>query len=57
MLPEEVVEGFGLADAQVPARVREVLIMALLRRCAISQGKAAELLPLTLRDLFEVMGR
>jgi predicted HTH domain antitoxin len=57
MLPEEVVVSFGWAEDEVPARVREVLVMELLRRHAISQRKAAELLQLNLRDLFEVMGQ
>ena len=57
MLPEEVIAGFDWAEDQVPARVREVLIMELLRRHALSQRKAAELLRINLRDLFEVMGR
>jgi predicted HTH domain antitoxin len=57
MLPEEVVEGFGWAEDEVPARVREVLVMALLRRHVVSQRKAAELLHLNLRDLFEVMAQ
>ena len=56
-LPEEMVAVFGWAEDEVPARVREVLVMALLRRHAVSQRKAAELLKLSLRDLFEVMGR
>ena len=56
-LPEEVIAAFGWAEGQVPARVCEVLVMELLRRHAISQRKAAELLQLTLRDLFEIMGR
>ena len=57
MLPEEVIAGFGWAEDEVPSRVREVLVMALLRRRAVSQRKAAELLHLHLRELFEVMGR
>ena len=57
MLPEEVIAGFDWAEDQVPARVREVLVMELLRRHALSQRKAAELLRINLRDLFEVMGR
>jgi len=55
-LPEEVIAAFGWAEDQVPARVREVLVMTLLRRRSISQRKAAEFLHLNLRDLFKVMG-
>jgi predicted HTH domain antitoxin len=57
MLPEEVMAGFGWAEDEVSARVREALVMELLRRHAISQRKAAELLHVKLWDLFEVMGR
>jgi hypothetical protein len=56
-LPAEVIAGFGWAEDEVPARVREVLVMELLRGHAVSQRKAAELLKLSLQDLFEVMGR
>jgi Uncharacterised protein family (UPF0175) len=57
LLPEEVVAGFGWAEDEVPARVREVLVMELLRRHTVSQRKAAKFLNLNLRDLFEVTGR
>jgi hypothetical protein len=57
MLPEEVIAGFGWAEDEVSAWVREVLVMELLRRHAVSQRKAAELLHLHLQDLFEVMGQ
>jgi len=56
-LPEEVVEWFGWKDAEVPSRMREAMIMELLRRHVISQGKAAELLDLSRWDIFDVMGR
>jgi hypothetical protein len=57
VLPEEVVAGFGWAEGEVAARVREALVMELLRQHVISQGKAAELLHLNRWDLYEVMGR
>ena len=57
ILPEEVVAGFGWTTDEVPARVREVLVIALLRQRVVSQRKAVELLPLNLRDLFEIMGQ
>src|SRR5215467_10577123 len=57
VLPEEVVAGFGWAEGEVSARVREALVMELLRQHVISQGKAAELLQLNRWDLSEVMGR
>lgn len=56
-LPEEVVVGFGWQDAEVPSRMREALVMELLRRHVISQGKAAELLDISRWDVYEVMGR
>ncbi len=57
VLPEEVVAGFGWIEGEVSTRVREALVMELLRQHVISQGKAAELLQLNRWDLFEVMGR
>jgi len=56
-LPEEVVDGFGWQEAEVPHRMREALVMELLRRHAISQGKAAELLHVSRWDVFDIMGR
>jgi predicted HTH domain antitoxin len=56
-LPEEVVTGLGWQEPDVPAKVREALVMELLRRHVISQGKAAELLHLSRWDLYEIMGR
>ena len=56
-LPEEVVTGFGWQETEVSHKVRETLVMELLRRHAISQGRAAELLQLNRWDLYEVMGR
>src|ERR671934_153565 len=57
VLPEEVVAGFGWTEGEVSARVREALVMELLRQHVISQGKAAELLQLNRWDLYDVMGR
>jgi predicted HTH domain antitoxin len=57
VLPEEVVAGFGWAEGEVSARVREALVMELLRQHVISQGKAAELLQLNRWDLSALMGR
>jgi len=57
VLPEAVVAGFGWTDGEVSTRVREGLVMELLRQHVISQGKAAELLQLNRWDLYEVMGR
>jgi hypothetical protein len=46
-----------MAEDAVPAWVREILVMELLRQHALSQRQAAALLHLHLRALFEVMGR
>jgi len=54
-LPEEVVEWLGWQDREVPERMRETLVMDLLRRHVISQGKAAGLLGITRHDLFDLM--
>jgi predicted HTH domain antitoxin len=56
-LPEEVVEWFGWQDREVPERMRETLVMELLRRHTISQGKAAELLGISRWGIFDLMGR
>ena len=55
-LPEEVLAGFGWQDGEVPERIREALVMELLRRGIISQGKSAELLEIGRWDLYDVMG-
>src|SRR5689334_17240204 len=57
VLPDEVVAYFGWAEPEVPTRVCEFLVIELLRRPTISQRKAAEILHVALRDLFEVMAR
>ncbi len=56
-LPEEVLDGLGWDEQETPYRMREVLVMELLRRHAISQGKAAALLQLNRWNLYDVMGR
>jgi Uncharacterised protein family (UPF0175) len=55
-LPEEVVAGFGWQDAEVPSRMREAVVMELLRRDRISEAEAAAFLDLDRRELLEVMG-
>ena len=57
VLPEEEVAGFGWQDADVPAKIRQALVMELLRRDQISEAQAAELLTLDRWELLEVMGR
>lgn len=56
-LPEEVLAGFGWEESEVPHKVREALVMELLRHHVISQGKAAELLGISRWDLYDLMGR
>jgi hypothetical protein len=56
-LPSEVVGGFGWKDSEVPSRVREALVMELLRLDRISEAQAAAILALTRFELIEMMGR
>ena len=56
-LPEEVLACFGWQDAEVPHKVREALVMELLRFEQLSEAQAAALLHLDRWDLLEVMGR
>ena len=56
-LPEEVLAGFGWQEAEVPSQVRQALVMELLRRHVISQGKAGEPLGISRWDLYTLMGR
>jgi transcriptional regulator with GAF, ATPase, and Fis domain len=56
-LPEEVLAGFGWEEAEVPRKLRETLVMELLRRDDITEAQAAELLQLDRWDLLETMRR
>ncbi len=56
-LPPEVVGGFGWEDSEVPRRVREALVMDLLRLDRLSEAQAADILGLARWELLEVMGR
>jgi hypothetical protein len=56
-LPDEVLAGFGWQEEEVPSRLRETLIMELLRLDQLSEAEAAELLNLDRGELLEVMGR
>jgi len=56
-LPEEVLACFGWQDAEVPHKVREALVMELLRLAQLSEAQAAQLLRLERWELLEVMGR
>ncbi len=55
-LPEELVALLGSPEA-VAARVRESLVLDLLREARISQGRAASLLGVTRWDILELMAR
>jgi hypothetical protein len=56
-LPPEVVGAFGWNDSEVPQRVREALVMALLRLDRLSEAQAASILRLERWELLELMGR
>lgn len=56
-LLEEVLAGFGWQESDVPRRVREALVMELLRRDQLSEAQAAALLQLDRWGLLDVMGR
>ena len=56
-LSESLLHEFGWQDAEVPARVREALVMDLLRLDRISEAQAAELLELDRWALLDLMGR
>lgn len=56
-LPEAVLTGFGWQEAEVPQRVREALVMELLRLDRLSETEAAGFLGLNRRELLDTMGR
>jgi uncharacterized protein UPF0175 len=56
-LPQEVVGAFGWTDSEVPSRVREALVMDLLRLDRLSEAQAAKILGLARWELLELMGR
>jgi len=56
-LPSEVVGAFGWNDSEVPQRVREALVMNLLRLDRLSEAQAAAILRLARWELLELMGR
>tara|TARA_B100000315_G_scaffold258305_1_gene309950 strand:- start:1675 stop:1974 length:300 start_codon:yes stop_codon:yes gene_type:complete len=55
-LPEEVLTAFDWQDAEVPKRVRETLVMELLRFDRLSEAQAAQLLGLERWEMLEIMG-
>jgi Uncharacterised protein family (UPF0175) len=56
-LPEEVLAAFGWQDAEVPQKLREAVVMELLRLDRISEAQAATFLTLDRWALLETMGR
>ncbi len=56
-LPPEVVGGFGWSEAEVPSRVREALVMELLRLDRLSEAQDVAILKLPRWELLELMGR
>jgi len=54
-LPEELFSSLGSSQQEVIQKVREVLVLHLLRQKEISQGKAAEVLGISRSDLFDLM--
>ena len=56
-LPPEVLGGFGWNESEVPSRVREALVMELLRLDKLSEGQALAILKLARWELLELMGR
>ena len=56
-LPEEVLAGFGWTEGEVPYKVREALVMELLRLDRLSEAEAAEFLRLNRWELLDLMGR
>ena len=54
-LPDEVVNGFGWNESEVPRRVREALAMELLRLDRISEAQAAAILGIARGELIEMM--
>lgn len=53
-LPEELLEGFD-SEAEATQEAKEAFVMELLRRGAISQGKAASVLGISRWDLPQLM--
>ena len=54
-LPDEVLAGFGWQEPEVPHRIREALVMELVRLDRLSEAEAAEALGLDRWELLEIM--
>jgi Uncharacterised protein family (UPF0175) len=55
-LPDEVLAGFGWQEMEVPRKIREALIMELLRRDQLSEAQAGALLTLDRWEFLDLMG-
>ena len=56
-LPEDVLAAFGWQESEVPRRVREALVMELVRLDRLSEAQAAHFLELDRWQLLETMTR
>ena len=56
-LPDYILPGFGWQESEAPYRIREALVMELLRLDRISEAEAAESLDLDRWQLLTVMGQ
>lgn len=56
-LPEEVLTSFGWQEPDVPRKLREMVVMELLRLDRLAEAEAAALLALDRWELLELMGR
>ena len=56
-LPDYILPSFGWKESEAPYRIREALVMELLRLDRISEAEAAESLDLDRWDLITMMGR
>jgi hypothetical protein len=56
-LPQEIVGAFGWKESEVPRRVREALVMDLLRLDRLSEAQAATILEVARWELLELMNR
>jgi hypothetical protein len=56
-LSDELLDELGWQESEVPSRVREALVMDLLRLDRIAEAQAAKLLELDRWELLDLMGR
>ena len=56
-LPDYILKGFGWKESEAPQRIREALVMELLRLDRLTESEAAEALDLDRWELLDVMGR